>query len=129
MSQEPNKPRPVQMTSRGYKHDDRTDDLRIQKGAAQRLIARYLRERMSPSEANDLADRICDGILCAMPTPSRPALLGWRMISEHAPHESIGEIAGAFRRLSREGDDGWLVREIWATVYKHGTSLPDDVVV
>jgi hypothetical protein len=52
------------------------------------------------------------------------------MINEYAPDEGAREIAGACRRLSREEEeDGPLVREIWAIVYKYGTSLPDDVVV
>jgi len=49
------RPRPVQITSPGYVKD-RTNHLRIQKDAAQRLIARYLREKMTPADANDMAN-------------------------------------------------------------------------
>jgi hypothetical protein len=79
---EDDRPRPVQITGPGYVKD-RTNHLRIQKDAAQRLIARYLREKMTPADANDMVNRICDGILSNMPAGGRSALRGFRMIPEY----------------------------------------------
>jgi hypothetical protein len=108
---------------------ERTNDLRINKDAAQRIIARYLREKMLPDEANRLANRICDGLLTNMPTPSRPALRGYRMISEYPPGESRDQIAQAFLHMRRDADEWQVAREGWGIVYAHGQPLPDDIVV
>jgi hypothetical protein len=72
MANEDDKPRPVKINAPGYAKD-RTNTLSISKDTAERLIARYLRDRgkMSPIDANSLASQICVGIQMAMPMPSR----------------------------------------------------------
>ena len=106
MAEKTDKGRPVQITSPGYSLD-RTNHLRIQKDAAQRLIARYLREKMTPGEANDFANRIVDGIVSATPSPTRPALRGWRMIDQDPPHESTDKIAAEFRSVRLQEGGLW----------------------
>jgi hypothetical protein len=69
------KGRPVQITHSGYSID-RTNTPRLEKDNAQRIIARYLREKMNPGEANDLANRIVDGLISNTSSPARPALRG-----------------------------------------------------
>jgi hypothetical protein len=67
---------------------------------AQRLIARYLRNaKMLPGEANDLSNRICDGIISNMPTAARPALRGVRMIPEYPSDDICKHVAAAFRSI------------------------------
>jgi hypothetical protein len=122
------RPRPVQITSPRYVKD-RTNHLRIQKDAAQRLIARYLREKMTPADANDMANRICDGILSNTPTGGRSALRGFRMIPEYPPEDVSSRIAAAFRSIRpQQTNDPNLAREMWQVVYQHGHALPDDIV-
>jgi hypothetical protein len=122
------KPRPVQITSPGYVKD-RTDDLRIKKDAAQRLIARYLREKMTPGEANDFANRIIDGIVSNMPAAGRTALRSFRMIPEYPPDDVAPRVAAAFRAIRPQQNQDWsLARDVWEVVYRHGQALPDDVV-
>jgi hypothetical protein len=121
------KPRPVQITSPGYVKD-RTDD-RIKKDAAQRLIARYLREKMTPGEANDFANRIIDGIVSNMPAAGRTALRSFRMIPEYPPDDVAPRVAAAFRAIRPQQNQDWsLARDVWEVVYRHGQALPDDVV-
>jgi hypothetical protein len=124
----PSKPRRVQPTSRGYKLD-RTNDLRIDRDDAQRLIARYLREKMNPGDANEMSSRIVAGLVSNAKSPSRPALAGWRMIPEYPPENVIGAVASAFKAVRLNTADNYsIARDAWKTVYKHGTSLPDDIV-
>jgi hypothetical protein len=125
---EDDKPRPVQITKPEYVKD-RTNHLRIHKDAAQRLIARYLREKMTPADANDMANRICDGIVSNMPTGGRTALRGFRMIPEHPPQDASSRIAAAFRSIRPQQASDWsLASEMWEVVYRHGQALPDDIV-
>jgi hypothetical protein len=128
MTEETDKPRPVQIQSPGY-GGDRTNDLRMNKDAAQRLIARYLREKMSPGDANNFANRIVDGIVSNMPMPQRPALRGWRMIDQYAPYEIRGQLASAFKAIRLNTSDDSVAEEVWKAVYRHGTALPDDIVL
>jgi|SRR5215217_3333840 hypothetical protein len=128
MPEETDKGRPVQIRSPGYALD-RTNHLRIQKDAAQRLIARYLREKMTPGEANDFANRIVDGIVSATPTPMRPGLRGWRMIDDHPPMESTEKIAAEFRSVRLQEGAYFTASDMWKIVYKYGTAIPDDMVV
>ena len=108
---------------------DRTDDIRIKKDAAQRLIARYLREKMNPGEANDFANRIIDGIVSNMPAAGRTALRGFRMNPEHPPEDITPRVAAAFRSIRPQQTDDWgLARDVWEVVYRNGQALPDDVV-
>src|SRR5882757_2907470 len=125
MADEPDKPRPVQVISPG---SERPRDLIIQRDIAERLIARYLRDRMSHRDANELAKHICDGIVSLMPEPGSAALRGWRMIPEYPPYESRKQIGAAMQEAVRAQDDDSLVREMWAIVYRHAHDLPDDVV-
>lgn len=127
MAEETDKGRPVQIQSPGYSLD-RTNHLRVQKDTAQRLIARYLREKMNPGDANDFANRIIDGLVSATPSPMRPGLRGWRMIDEHPPHESTDRIASEFRSV-RLDNSYFTAADVWKIVYKHGTAIPDDMVV
>jgi hypothetical protein len=123
------KPRQVHVTRPTYMRD-RTNDLRIQKDVAQRLIARYLREKMTPGDANDFANRIVDGIVSNMPAAGRPALRGFRMIPEHPPEDLTSKIASAYRSIRPQGKTDWaLARDLWEIVYKYGQALPDDVVI
>ncbi len=127
MAEDTDKGRPVQVTSPGYSID-RTNHLRIQKDAARRLIARYLREKMMPGEANDFANRIIDGLVSATPSPTRPSLRGWRMIDQHPPLESTERIASEFRSVRLQGGDHFAAADVWKIVYKYGTAIPDDLV-
>jgi hypothetical protein len=128
MADETDKGRPVQITSPGYSLD-RTNHLRIQKDAAQRLIARYLREKMTPGDANDFSNRIIDGLASATPSPMRPGLRGWRMIDDHPPHESVDRIASEFRSVRLQESGYFTAADVWKIVYKHGTAISDDMVV
>src|SRR6267143_2156519 len=96
------KPRSVQITNPGYVKD-RTNDLRIKKDDAQRLIARYLRDaNKSPTAANNLSNRICDGIIANMSSAGRPALRGFRMVSKNPPEDIAGKVASAFRSINSQ---------------------------
>ena len=109
----------MQITSPNYVQD-RANDLKINKDAAQRLIARYLREHLSPKNANDLSNRICEGILSSMPTPTRPSLRGWRMIPEYPPSESTHQIFADIRALRFQDAEYAIAREVWSIVYRYG---------
>jgi hypothetical protein len=129
MADETDKGRPIQITSPGYSLD-RTNHLRIQKDAAQRLIARYLRDsKMTPGAANDLSNRIVDGLISATPSPMRPGLRGWRMIDDHPPHESVDRIASEFRSVRLQERSYSTAVDVWKIVYKYGTAIPEDMVV
>ena len=120
MAEETDKGRPVQITSPGYLLD-RTNHIRIQKDSAQRLIARYLRDTMNPAQANELANRIIDGMVSATPSPMRPGLRGWRMIDEHPPHGYTDKIASEFRAVRLQEDNYFTAAGAWKVVYKYGT--------
>jgi hypothetical protein len=120
------KGRPVQITHPGYSID-RTNTLRLEKDNAQRIIARYLREKMNPGEANDLANRIVDGLISNTSSPARPALRGWRMIDRHPPAEMTDRIASAFKRVRLAGTDYATAAEAWEIVYNYGTAIPEEV--
>jgi hypothetical protein len=117
-------PRPVPTTSPGFA---RPDDLKIQRNVAERLIARYLRDRMSHQDANELAKHICDGIASLMPEPGSAALRGWRMIPEYPRYESREQVGAAMQAVQVQDRDS-LAREMWAIVYRHAQDLPDDFV-
>jgi hypothetical protein len=122
------KGRPVQITHPGYSID-RTNTLRLEKDNAQRIIARYLREKMNPGEANDLANRIVDGLISNTSSPARPALRGWRMIDRHPPAEMTDRIASAIKRVRLAGcSDYATAAEAWEIVCNHGTAIPEEVV-
>jgi hypothetical protein len=108
---------------------ERRNELKINRDAAERLIARYLRERISPADAIGLARRICDGMLASMSTPVRPSLRGYRMIAEHPPYGSMERIGAQIRALRIQEDRHELARDAWGVVYGYGEALPDDVVV
>ncbi|MBR0746201.1 hypothetical protein JQ582_19910 [Bradyrhizobium japonicum] len=127
MADEADKGRPVQVTSPSYR-SDKTDDLRIRKDDAQRLVARYLREKMNPGDANDLANRIVDGIVAAQKTASRPALRGWRMIPEHPPEDVLSQLSSSIRAIRPTDDVRSTCSAAWKAVYRHATALPDDIV-
>ena len=123
------KPRPVRIISPGYVQGH-TNDLRINRDAAERLIARYLRAKMLPADANDLASQICDGIVMNMPAASRPALRGFRMIPEYPPDDVVSKVATDLRSIDLDERHDWsLGRTGWEIVYRHGQALPDDVVI
>jgi hypothetical protein len=130
MAEDPDKSRPVQLRHAGHV-TDRTNNLRIQKDVAQRLIARYLREnKMMPGDANELSNRIIDGIVSNMPVAGRPGLRGFRMIPEHPPEDVCSQVAAAFRTIRPQENKDWsLARDVWDAVYRHGTAIPDDVVL
>lgn len=124
------KPRPIHVVSPGY-HRDRTNDIRIKRDDAQRLIARYLRERakLNTDDANDLASSICTGLAMKMPTGGRPGLRGFRMIPESPPGDVEERVAAAFRAIRPNQESDWnLAREVWSVVYGFGNAIPDDVV-
>ena len=125
MADERDKPRPMQITSPSF---ERPNDLKIQRSIAERLIARYLRDRMSHWDANELAKHICDGIMSLMPEPGSAALRGWRMIPEYPPYESREQIGAAMQGVQVQDRDS-LAREMWAVVYRHAQDLPEDFVV
>lgn len=127
MADEVDKGRPVQITSPSYR-SDKTDDLRIHKDEAQRLIARYLREKMNPGEANNLANQIIDGIVAAQKTAGRPALRGWRMIPEHPPEDVRARLVASIRAIRPTDNEHSICTDAWKAVYRHGTALPDDIV-
>jgi hypothetical protein len=129
MAEDINKPRPVQVTSPNYSLD-RTNDIRIQKDAAQRLIARYLRDsKMLPGEANALANSIIDGLVSNMSAPARPALRGWRMIGQYPPEDAVHRVAAAVKAVRlHTTDDRAMALDTWAAVYRNGTAMPDDIV-
>jgi hypothetical protein len=128
MPNKTDKPGPVRITSPDYVQN-RTNHIRIQKDAAQRIVARYLREKMPPGDAIDFAKRICDGLISNMPAPGRTALRSFRLIPENPPEEACSRIAAAFRSINpQEPRDQRLARGIWDVVYKYGQALPDDVV-
>jgi hypothetical protein len=83
---------------------------------------------MGPDQANELATRICDGIVAAMSAPARPALLTWRMIDQYPPDEIREQIARRFRSLRHEENNNLIALIGWEIVYSHGTRLPDDIV-
>lgn len=123
------KPRPVRVFSPGYVQGH-TNDLRINRDTAERLIARYLREKMLPAEANDFARRICNGIVTSMPAAGRPALRGFRMIPGYPPDDVVSKVATGLRTLDLDERHDWsLGRAGWELVYRHGQALPDDVVI
>jgi hypothetical protein len=105
---------------------DPTNDIRINKDAAERLVARYLREKLPPEEANTLASRIVGGMVSAMPTPERPALRGWRMISRYPPDHA--GVAAQFHRISSNAEDFEIARAVWAIVFERAEPLPGDMV-
>jgi len=121
------KGRPVRVTSPGYRID-KTDDLRINKDEAQRLIARYLRDKMNPGEANNLANQIIDGIVAAQKTAARPALRGWRMIPE-PPEDVRARLVASIKAIRPTDSEHSISADAWKAVYRHGTALPDDMVV
>lgn len=128
MTDEKKKPRTVEAHGPSAVQE-RTNHLRINRDAAQRIIARHLREKkISPEEANTLANAICNSIVASMPTPDRPALRNWRMIPEHPGYEVAQELR---RRLGDqiESPDEQTTRAIWKLIYDHGKTLPDDIVV
>jgi hypothetical protein len=128
MADQPDKPRPVEIKKPGHTMD-RTNDLKIGKDAAQRIIARYLREKMTPDEANTLANRICEGIAAVAPTATRPGLRGWRMIDQYPPYEAKRRIAETFRAVRLNQDDNAVASAVWDVVFAQGIPVPDDVVV
>lgn len=67
--------------------------LRLDKDAAHRLIARFLREKMSPDDANRFAAKICDSLHASMTKPMRPDLHSWRMIPGTPSLETSGRLA------------------------------------
>jgi hypothetical protein len=84
---------------------------------------------MTPADANDMANRTCDGIVSNMPTGGRTALRGFRMIPEHPPQDASSRIAAAFRSIRpQQTSDRSLASEMWEVVYRHGQALPDDIV-
>ena len=109
MADDVDKGRPVHVTSPGYR-SDKTNDLRIRKDDAQRLIARYLREKLNPGDANDLANRIVDGIVASQKTASRPSLRDWRMIPSHPPEDVISRLASSIGQFAPPTMNGRFAR-------------------
>src|SRR4051812_32011133 len=107
MAQEADRGRPVQITSPGYR-TDQTNDLRMDRDALQRLIARYLRETMNPGQANDLSNRIIDGVVAAQKASGRAALRDWRMIPLYPPDDIREQIARDFRSIRVNHEDNML---------------------
>ena len=130
MADTPDKPQPVQI-KRPSTSIERTNDIRINKDAAQRIIARYLRDhaKMLSGPANDLSTRICDGLHAAMPETVRPALRGFRMIGEYPVESNSAQIAGAIRAIDLKASNWTVAQNAWAVVYYYGNAIPDDVTV
>lgn len=98
---------------------------------AERNIPRVLRDeaKMMSSEANNLANRICQVLGASMSAATRPAMRGYRMMPESPPEASIARLARAARNLSKKDHDRTLAREVWSLVYRQGHAIPDDVVL
>jgi hypothetical protein len=104
-------------------------DIRIDANAAERLIARLLREKLPPADANQLASDISRGLLAAMPAGLRPGLKGWRMIPEFLPGDR--ERSQFVQDARYQGFDvDWSRASVfWRLVYRYGQPVPDDVVI
>ena len=130
MANEPEKPRPVKITRPGHRKDN-SGDVRINRDAAQRIIARYLRDeqRMAPGDANALATRIIAALVAAAPSPPRIGLRNAR-IPDIAPHGERTEIAHRCREIfeSEELLDTLVAQRVWEVIYSYGIAVPDDVV-
>ncbi len=103
-------------------------DLRLDKDTAHRLVARFLREKMTPSDANSFATKICDGLQASMSMPTRPALSGYRMIPGHIPFERGMQFEADVATNIKGAEEG-AASTLWKLVYSYGRELPDDVVV
>jgi hypothetical protein len=101
-------------------------NIRIDDQAAERLIARLLRDKLSPGDANKLAADIVTGLKAATSSPTRPGLRGWRMISEHIPFEQIDNIVQDMRYQGIKADV-LMARALWSVVYSFGHPIPDDI--
>lgn len=102
--------------------------LRMEKDTAQRVVARLLREKLNPDDANKFAAKICDGIQASMKQPTRPGLSGWKMIPRHLPHHQERDFERDVHRLVT-AEHPYAAADLWEAVYKYGTEIPDDIVV
>jgi hypothetical protein len=126
---EDDKPRPVPITTPMYLKE-RTNDIKLNKDKARRLIARMLRDegKMIPAKANDLATRICDGMISAMEMPVHPGLRNARVIPDHPPYGQASQLADLARSIRPDQSDHATAEAVWDMVYKYGYAVPDAVV-
>jgi hypothetical protein len=105
-----------------------TMNIRIDEGAAERLIAQRLRDgsRLSPVEANELANEIATGLKAATTSPTRAGLKGWRMIPEYLPFEQRDNLIQNMRLNGINASDD-SARALWTLVYSYGRPIPDDI--
>jgi hypothetical protein len=110
--------------------DTRSNDIKLSRGKAERLIALILRDekKMLSDEANTLASAICNRLQAAMAMPTKPGLRGQRMISSSPPgYFGDDDYVDAVRNVVDV--DAKQARRLWEVVYSFGRDLPDDVVV
>jgi hypothetical protein len=82
-------------------------DLRIDKDAAKRLIARLLREnKMLPADANNSASRICDAIQASMPTAATNERIVCIFIGNFKVGDNLVRNADALCKMSKLNENG-----------------------
>lgn len=105
--------------------------LKIEKHAAERLIARILRDELKilPAKANEMATKICSGIEFATPDPLRSGFgAGWRAIPRSAPRGEVATEIVAKLRQSIPQADKEMLEDLWSIIYEYGREVPDAVI-
>jgi hypothetical protein len=102
-------------------------DIRIDAAKAERMIAQILRDerKLSPADANAVAENICRRLSTAMAAPTNPPLQGYRIISSHPP-EGGREFVSALAEKIADVNYG-VASELWKMVYDRGRDLPATV--
>jgi hypothetical protein len=100
-------------------------EIRIDADKAERMIAQILREEkgLLPADANAAAANICRRLTTAMPTPTNPTLVAYRIIPKSPPYGSDFNNAVA-KILAQAKGDLWNASVLWTLCYDHGRDLP-----
>jgi hypothetical protein len=106
-------------------------ELRVDKDAAHRLMARFLREhtKVAPAKVSELASQLTDQLVAAMPAPTRPGLRGWRMIPQYLPSDKRDDILDDVRSGFRRDVNYDELNGLWDIIYEYGRDVPADVVI
>jgi len=99
-------------------------DFRINRDTAERIIARFLREKISSVEANSFASKICDSLQASMSSPTRVAPArdiekGLRLIPSIPPKAIAKDYLAELQSFMQDIDPTEAL-EIWRTVFRHG---------
>lgn len=104
-------------------------EIRTDQDKASRLISQRLREsaKMSPADANTMAEVIVTALTSSMTRAKKPGLTDWRMVPRLPPKDAVAEIMSALKKY--EIGPEWSAERLWHAVWTRGRELPADVVM